>query len=141
LLEVCPNGHIRTEENTRYHKYGNGDKVKRRCADCKKRVPTGRPTVYERSAQRTTELHEDIEDLINYGATFEEIVQRSGYVSWERMRNSLTKRGRFDVLEKLRLKRGDVYQTQLHGSVIPGTPSSAKTFSASERGQWIMENL
>jgi hypothetical protein len=73
--------------------------------DCRKRESNGKPSARELQAKRTTELHEDIEDMIRFGATFEEIVQRSGYASWERMRTSLRKRGREDILEKLRLKR------------------------------------
>jgi len=105
VVEVCVNGHIRTVENTTWIKFGRGDKLKRRCKDCRKRKPNGKPSVIALTMQRTTELHEDIEDLIKYGATFEEIVERSGFSGWETMRGSLHRRGRTDLLEKLRLKR------------------------------------
>lgn len=142
MPELCFNGHERTEKNTRWNKRGRGEQLKRICLDCRhdKRSRTGKPTAVELQVKRTTELHEDIEDMIRFGATFEEIVQRSGYSNWDKLRASLNRRGRTDLLEKLRTKRGDVYQTQLSGSVIPGKPANAAKFGSSERGHWISEN-
>lgn len=73
--------------------------------DCKRRKPNGRLSASGLMQQRTTELHEDIEDLIKFGATFHEIVERSGYNTWASMSKSLRARGRLDLLEKMRLKR------------------------------------
>ena len=142
MAELCFNGHTRTEKNTRWYKRGRGEQLKRVCLDCAKdkRKLTGKPDAVARQVQRTTELHEDLEDLIRFGATFHEIIQRSGYSSWDQMRKSLNKRGRTDLLEKLRTKRGDVYQTRLSGSVIPGKPANTKAFGSSDRAQWISEN-
>lgn len=141
MSEQCFNGHVRTEENTRWYKWGRGDKLKRRCTDCKKKYNNGKPDAAAQKVQRCNELHEDVEDMIRYGATFEEIVQRSGYSTWHGLRASLKGRGRTDLLEKLRTKRGDVYQTRLSGSVIPGKSKNASSFGGSERGRWISENL
>jgi len=143
LTELCFNGHVRTEENTRWNKRGRGEQLKRICLDCRREKANrnGKPDAAAQQVQRTTELHEDVEDMIKFGATFHEIVQRSGYSSWAQLRGSLRRRGRTDLLEKLRTKRGDVYQTQLSGSVIPGKPARASHFGSSERGHWIAENL
>lgn len=106
MTELCHNGHVRTAENTRWYKHGRGDKLKRRCDDCRKaKTNTGRPSSLMLSKQRTTELHEDIADMIRFGSSFSEIVERSGYASWESMRKSLTRRGRTDLLEVMRKKR------------------------------------
>lgn len=102
MTEVCINGHTRTEQNTSLVKCGRGDKRKRVCLDCRKLRNSGKPAAHELQAQRTTELHEDIEDLLKFGASFQEIIQRSGYSSWERMRRSLKSRGRDDLIEKLK---------------------------------------
>lgn len=142
MAEFCKNGHELTEENSLWHKDSGRNRLRRRCRECKNGSRrSGKPDAAAMSVQRTTELHEDVEDMIRFGATFQEIVQRSGFKNWTQLRESLNRRGRVDLLEKLRTKRGDVYQTQLSGSVIPGKPSNTKLFGASERGQWIMENL
>lgn len=107
MTEVCVNGHTRTEQNTRYHKDNQRNRTKRVCLDCKtaKRERNGKPTAVQLKAQRTTELHEDIEDLLKFGATFEEILKRGGFTTWRRMKESLLRRGRNDLLEQLEAKQ------------------------------------
>lgn len=107
MTEVCINGHTRTEENTRWHKRGRGEQRKRVCLDCrreKRTSPTTGPTASEVAAQRTTELHEDIEDLLRFGATFTEIIARGGFSSWASLRASLKRRGRDDLLDAMQRK-------------------------------------
>lgn len=48
---------------------------------------------------------EDIEDLLNFGATFEEIIERSAYNSWEYMRRALRCADRLDLLERMKEKK------------------------------------
>jgi len=55
--------------------------------------------------QATDFLHEDIEDLLKFGATFSEIIERVGYTDWNTMQKSLKRRGRTDLLEALRAKK------------------------------------
>lgn len=109
MTEVCRNGHVRTEENTRWHKDTSRNRVRKRCLDCKKdsdkRDHGGRPTVYEMARQATDYLHEDIEDLLKFGATYKEILERGGYSSWNVMYKSLKRRGRFDLIDALREKK------------------------------------
>jgi hypothetical protein len=55
--------------------------------------------------QATDFLHEDLEDLLNYGATYNEILQRGGYSTWDSMYRSLKRRGRTDLIERLKAKK------------------------------------
>jgi hypothetical protein len=127
MTEVCSNGHVRTEENTRWYRFGRGDKLKRRCDDCRKAKSNyGGAPAHEQQARRTTELHEDIEDLLKFGATFEEIVQRSGFSNWDRMRRSLKSRDRDDLIRQMQTKRGDVVQSEITASTISGAKSKLR---------------
>lgn len=109
--EVCSNGHVRTEENTSWHKDTTRDRVRMRCLSCKResnqrsRPNTGGLSVREMSIQATDYLHEDIEDLLKLGATWNEILDRGGYSCWNTMMKSLKRRGRDDLLEQLRAKK------------------------------------
>lgn len=51
------------------------------------------------------ERHEDIEDLIGFGATLAEVIHRSGYAGWAGVRTSLKNAGRDDLLAKLTVMR------------------------------------
>lgn len=109
MIEVCSNGHIRTKENTRWHKDTSRNRVRMRCADCKaehmrRNRPNG-PDAAEMRYNATTFLHEDLEDLLNFGATWEEILERGGYSCWNTMYKSLKRRERFDLIERLRAKK------------------------------------
>lgn len=109
MIETCKNGHVRTEENTRWHKDTSRNRVRKRCTDCKneserKSRPDG-PNAAERSRMATDFLHEDIEDLLRLGATYKEILNRGGYSSWNVMYMSLKRRGRFDLIDALREKK------------------------------------
>jgi hypothetical protein len=46
---------------------------------------------------------EDIDDLLRYGATFAEIMERSRYSSWDAMRRALKQAGREDIIERLKI--------------------------------------
>lgn len=105
-LEVCNRGHEFTEENTLWHRDNGRDHLRRRCRECKNGPRrNGRPTVYVKSGQSTTEHHEDIEDLLSFGATFAEILDRGPFASWGTMRRSLQRRDRFDLIDRLNEKK------------------------------------
>ena len=57
------------------------------------------------SAQATTFLHEDIQDLLEFGATYNEIITRSGFYDWSTMHRSLKRRGRQDLIDAIREKK------------------------------------
>lgn len=102
MPEVCINGHERTMENTSLVKRGRGEHRKRVCLDCRRESRrTGRPAAHELTAQRTTELHEDVEDLLQFGATLAELVERAGFSSLKRLKESLRRRDRDDLLAKI----------------------------------------
>lgn len=102
MSEVCKNGHTRTEENTTLVQEKARNRVRKTCLDCRRK---GGPSTAELSGQRRRERIEDIEDLIRFGSTFEEIVERSYYANWERMSRVLREAGRQDLLDTLRMKR------------------------------------
>ena len=107
------------------------------CLDCRRENRTdltGTQRANERQAQRTTELHENIEDLLRFGATYEEIVSRSGFATEKSMKESLRRRNRNDLLEQLQDKKGAGRPTN---SIIAGKPNSAKRRTAVPRGEWI----
>ena len=101
--ETCKNGHVRTEENTSFVKDTARNRVRKRCLDCRRK---GTPDSRDLKVQAMGYRHEDIEDLIRFGATFEEIIQRSGYANWLQMSRSLREAGRQDLLDKMRHRRG-----------------------------------
>jgi hypothetical protein len=55
--------------------------------------------------QATDFLHEDIEDLLNLGATYNEILDRGGYSTWDSMHRSLKRRGRTDLIDRLKAQK------------------------------------
>jgi len=107
VTEVCPSGHTRTPENTAWRKHGRGEKLRRVCKDCHRGwyTPTGIPAAHERQVQLTDDRHEDIEDLLRFGATLNEVVQRAGYSSLTRLKRSLKHRNRTDLLEQIEAKQ------------------------------------
>jgi hypothetical protein len=86
--------------------------------------------------QRTTELHEDIEDLLKFGATFEEIVQRGGYATYKLMKASLRKRDRHDLIEKLEQRRGEIPNRTTRPRGIPPTKKAGQHRA---RHEWAHE--
>lgn len=69
---------------------------------------TGVSTRLERQARIMRERHEDVEDLLNFGASIAEIIERSGYKGgWAGLRTSLRNAGRDDLLDKLKVKLVD----------------------------------
>lgn len=102
--EVCTNGHPRTLENTSLVKCGRGEKRKPVCLDCRRSRNTGKPTAADLTAQRTTELHENIEDLLDLCPTLAELVERAGFSSLKRLKESLRRRGRDDLLRQIETK-------------------------------------
>ena len=103
MPEFCKNGHERTEENTSWVKRGDRPGMRRRCLACRKEkyVPNGKPSVIEETVKNTDYKHEDLEDLLRFGASFEEIMERGGFASWSGMVRSLRRRGREDLIDKL----------------------------------------
>lgn len=71
--------------------------------------------------QATDFLHEDIEDLIRFGATYSEIIERGGYANWGNMYKSLKRRGREDLIQKMREKRLRSDPNQLSTKTAPPT--------------------
>lgn len=133
MTEVCINGHTRTEENTRWHKRGRGEQRKRVCLDCKRENRTdltGTQRADDRQAQRTTELHENIEDLLRFGATYEEIIARCGFATEKSMRESLRLRNRFDLLEQLTGKQQTITNVALSVPKINGNKYTGSGLSA-----------
>ena len=61
--------------------------------------------VVSASRQRTDDAHEDLEDLLRFGATYSEIMERGPFASWDTLRKSLKRRGRDDLLDAMRLKK------------------------------------
>lgn len=131
MTEVCINGHTRTEQNTSFVKCGRGEKRKRVCLDCRSEARrNGKPAAHEIQAQRTTELHEDVEDLLKFGATLEEIIRRGGFSSLKRLKTSLRRRERFDLLEKVEAKQevapnADLSVARINGNKYTGSGLSA----------------
>lgn len=116
MAEVCKNGHEFTEENTLWHRDELRGRTRRRCKKCKNDFRRkDKPTVTEMSRMATTYLHEDLEDLLKFGATYEEILERGGFSDWGSMYRSLKRRERWDLIEKLREKknRPDVNKARL----------------------------
>lgn len=105
--EFCKNGHVRTEENTSWVKAPERKAgVRRRCRDCKrgKYLKGGLPA-HKMSIQITADRHEDVEDLLEFGATYNEIMERSGFHDWSTMLRSLKSRNRQDLIDAIREKR------------------------------------
>lgn len=131
MAEVCRNGHVRTESNTSFVRDNARNRVRKRCLDCKRankpEIYTGKGSGYsaELRKQERADKHEDIEDLIRFGATFEEIVQRSRYANWLSLSRSLREAGRSDLLEKLRRKRGLIRPLN-SGEDVPGAGNSKR---------------
>lgn len=105
VARTCKRGHVLDEKNTLLVNDSQRG-IRKRCKECLNAPRrTGRPTVYMKSGQLTTEHHEDIEDLLSFGATFKEIIERGPFSSWDAMHRSLKRRERFDLIEKLKEKR------------------------------------
>lgn len=105
--EQCANGHTRTEQNTSWVKDSNRNRTKRVCLDCRRvgRALKGTPSATDLSRQRTDDAHEDLEDLIRFGATYAEIMERGPFASWDSLTKSLKRRGRHDLLDAMRQKK------------------------------------
>lgn len=115
MTEVCRNGHVRTESNTSFVRDNARNRIRKRCLDCRHEKRTdvqnkGAGTNHANDLKKlaTDYLHEDIEDLLRFGATFHEIIQRGGYSSWSTLSQSLRRRGRTDLLDKLKERRKQV---------------------------------
>lgn len=115
MTEFCKNGHERTDSNTSFVRDNARNRVRKRCLDCRNAKRTdvlnkGAGTNHRNDLKRlaTDYLHEDIEDLLRFGATFHEIIQRGGYSSWNTLKQSLHRRGRTDLLEQLKERRKQV---------------------------------
>jgi hypothetical protein len=106
LIETCKAGHAFTEENTLWHKDKGRNRLRKRCKECKNAYRrTGTPNAAERSIQVTDYAHEDVEDLIRFGATYKELITRTGFSSWDTLHRSLKRRGRQDLIDAIRAKK------------------------------------
>lgn len=116
MNEACKNRHVRTEENTSWVKASDKKAgVRRRCLDCRREAPLngrgnlkGGPSRAEMSRMATTYLHEDLEDLLSYGSTYNEILERGGFSNWGTMYRSLKRRERYDLIAALKEKKAQV---------------------------------
>lgn len=80
--------------------------MKRVCLDCRRGTRSkGTPSASDLMRQRTDNAHEDLEDLIRFGATYSEIMERGPFASWDSLTKSLKLRGRDDLLEAMRQKK------------------------------------
>lgn len=119
MAEFCKNGHERTESNTSYTKITGRNSMRRWCLDCRNDTPplTDTRTVDERM--------EDIEDLVRFGATFEEIMSRGGFNTWNNLRNACNRKGKTELLDKLKKRKGLSNNRPLNsGSDVPGAGNS-----------------
>ena len=106
MTEVCKNGHVFTEENTLWHRDEARGRTRRRCKECKNGFRRqGKPLVTELAAQNTTYHMEDLEDLLRFGATWGEILERGPYSRWDTMSRAVKRRGRLDLLEQLQHRK------------------------------------
>jgi hypothetical protein len=86
-----------------------------------------------KSGRLTTDLHEDIEDLLNFGATYKEILSRAGFSGrWDTMYRSLKRRDRWDLIERLREKKAKDEGRGV-SSIIPAGPTKSKRDAGSIR--------
>jgi hypothetical protein len=69
--------------------------------DCRK---TPKPLTDSRTVD---ERIEDIEDLLRFGATFQEVMERSGFNTWNNMRNALRRKGKDRLIDTLK-KKGEI---------------------------------
>lgn len=106
MTELCANGHTRTEENTSHVRDNSRNRTKRVCLDCRRESRRkGTPSATDLMKQRTDNAHEDLEDLIRFGATYSEIMERGPFASWDSLTKSLKRRGREDLLDAMRQKK------------------------------------
>lgn len=75
--------------------------------DCRRSAYQPVPGVpaHERSRQITDYAHEDVEDLLRFGATYKELLTRTGYSSRDALYRSLKRRGRQDLIDAIRAKK------------------------------------
>lgn len=106
MTEVCKNGHSR-DGNTSWVRDSSRNRTKRVCLACRREshVPKGTPRAHDIMRQRTDHAHEDIEDLLRFGATYAEIIKRGPYSDWNTLQKSLKRRGRDDLLDALYKKK------------------------------------
>lgn len=103
---LCARGHEQTADNTAVH----GKRT--RCKACKReyaRESRGglkgtNPTVDAQGEAFLNRL-DDMYDLIRFGATYQEIVERSGYASEQVMGRALRKAGQRELLDTIRKRR------------------------------------
>ena len=106
-MAECAKGHPETEENTTWVKRGDRPGLRKRCKPCMRGYANlkGGPSWSDMLKQATDFLHEDIEDLLNLGATYGEILERGGFANWNNMYKSLKRRGRTDLIERMRAQK------------------------------------
>lgn len=66
------------------------------------------------------EKHETVSELIQLGATLEEIIERGPFGSWGALRGSLLRRDRTDLLDALYEKQARVGMAELGNSAVQG---------------------
>ena len=105
MLAKCKRDNELTPEKTMLVKDSQRG-IRKRCKECLNAPRRkNKPTVYEMSRMATTYLHEDIEDLLSFGSTYNEILERGGFSTWDAMYRSLKRRERYDLIEQLRAKK------------------------------------
>lgn len=106
MTPLCSKGHELAGDNLVIHG------KRKRCKTCKREYERARRgglkgtnPLIEASQALTRNRIEDIEDLLSFGATFHEIVSRSGYTKAGDIYRVLRNAGKHDVLEKLKQRR------------------------------------
>lgn len=102
----CINGHPQSKSNI-YVSWDSAKKNwKKQCKKCSK-VVNGRGSKYLMTIKKQDSEYriEDVEDLLDFGEKFTDIIFRAGYASWDSLHKSLKRRDRYDLIEKMNLRR------------------------------------
>ena len=104
MTKTCSKGHVLTEENTSWVKRGDRPGLRRRCLDCQ--YPNrAKRTGTDNRVQPKLHRHEDVEDLLEYGAVYEDLFRDSTYAHYNSLYKSLKKAGREDLIERVKAKK------------------------------------
>lgn len=115
MTELCNRGHELTVENIETHTTtvvtaGEVTKSYTRtyCLLCREimrvrregtgKGRTGRPRM---SAAERNARFEDLEELLDFGERWEQVIERSAWDNWKNMRYALKKHGRDDLIERM----------------------------------------
>lgn len=106
MTRFCKQGHEQTPENQK-RVVDKVRGVRYRCKPCSlaSQVLKGTPSILEQLAERRQHRVEDIEFLLDSGASYSEVVSRSGYSSASKVRSALKGMDRLDLLKRFNKRR------------------------------------